>query len=301
MNVAALSARLCWHDLSQSCLRKQLDWARAEDLNGYGLAKPPEYHGDLTTTHIAHNGSIEAKLIAREKLVLCGIGLIDMIIQSYASSCVFHKVGDDGENFQKNQVIGYLKGPVAEILTMERVILNYLQHLSGIATNTAAYVGELTNSNSRLLDTRKTTPGYRLIEKYAVACGGGWNHRLGLFDRVMLKDNHLALSGHHLQELNKIVGECRKKYPALPVEIEVDEQDQIDPVLEAAPDIILLDNFDMSALREWIPRLKPHVCVEVSGGVTKENLASIAALEPHFISCGAIIHQSRWPDIALEF
>lgn len=181
-------------------------------------------------------------------------------------------------------------------------MLNFLQKLSGVATLTAQYVTALGSSQTRLLDTRKTTPGYRVLEKYATACGGGWNHRLGLFDRVMLKDNHLAASDATLgTALAKLVAQARQTYPQLPVEVEVDALDQIPPVLEAGAHVILLDNFSDDALRQAVARIQGRALTEASGGITLERLPSLAGIGLDFISTGATVHQSGWVDIGMDW
>ena len=182
------------------------------------------------------------------------------------------------------------------------MLLNFLQRLSGIATLTAAYVAKLEGSPTRLLDPRKTTPGWRILEKYAVATGGGWNHRLGLFDRIMLKDNHLAAGdasgGVRLASLGHRARETR---PDLPVECEVDTLAQIQPVLDAGADVILFDNFSAADLRTALSLTAGRAWTEISGGVTLNSLPEIAHLGADFVSTGAVTHQAVWVDIGLDW
>src|SRR5690606_27245837 len=171
---------------------------------------------------------------------VCGLPLIPLILSAYGTRASVQPLVRDGHSAAAGDVLATLEGDPRVLLAAERVALNFLQRLSGIATTTAAHVAALGSDRTRLLDTRKTTPGYRMLEKYAVARGGAWNHRLGLFDRVMLKDNHLALLGSP-DDLAAAVTRAKKAAPDLAVEVEVDRLDQIPPVLAAGADVILLD------------------------------------------------------------
>jgi len=206
----------------------------------------------------------------------------------------------DGAMLKKGAVLATLTGDPRVLLAAERIMLNFLQRLSGIATETRRYAQALGRSRTRLLDTRKTTPAYRMLEKYAVACGGGWNHRLGLFDRVMLKDNHLALLGSN-EGLAAAVTRAKKSAPDLPVEVEVDRLDQIPPVLDAGADIILLDNFTVPQLRRAVALIYGRAFTEASGGITMKTLPKLASLGLDFASTGALVHQSSWVDLGLDW
>jgi nicotinate-nucleotide pyrophosphorylase (carboxylating) len=181
-------------------------------------------------------------------------------------------------------------------------LLNFLQRLSGIATYTRAHVRALGDSPTRLLDTRKTTPGYRALEKYAVATGGAWNHRLGLFDRVLIKDNHLAASGATRGDrLAHAVRLARRRAPHLRIEVEIDALDQLDPVLEARADVVMFDNFSLPDLRLAVARASGRTRTEASGGITLATLPALAHVGLDFISTGALVHQSTWIDIGLDW
>jgi nicotinate-nucleotide pyrophosphorylase (carboxylating) len=206
----------------------------------------------------------------------------------------------DGARVPAGAVLATLDGDPRVLLAAERVLLNFLQRLSGIATQTRRHAAALGDSATRLFDTRKTTPGHRMLEKYAVACGGGWNHRLGLFDRVMLKDTHLALLGSN-DNLAAAVARARKSAPALPVEVEVDRIDQIPPVLAAGADVILLDNFTPARLRAAVALIAGRAFTEASGGITLKTLPKLAPLGLDFVSTSALVHQSVWTDIALDW
>ncbi len=294
--------RLDWQDLDPDYLRQLVGLAKIEDLAGAGLAHRPERLGDVTTALMPEGAEGKAQVIAREPLVVCGLGLVQTILDSYGQDCHFEAKAEDRQLVKHGEVIGILSGTSTVLLQAERVILNFLQHLSGIATEARLYVEALGDSPSALLDTRKTLPGYRVLQKYAFACGGGYNHRIGLFDRVMLKDNHLAaagaIGGNRLFETVALaVNTCE----GLAVEVEVDRLEQITPALEAGADIILLDNFSPPELIEAVSMVDGRACTEASGGITLESLAALGDLGLDFISSGAPIHQSKWKDIGLDW
>ena len=188
--------RLQWADLDVAYLRRLVEIARDEDLAGLGLRRRPRRTGDLSTASVAGaRRQSTAVLVAREPLVACGLGLVPLVLTAYGGRVTARFRVSDGAAVSAGGILAVLLGDPRVLLAAERILLNFLQRLSGIATHTRRHVVALGRGHTRLLDTRKTTPGYRALEKYAVACGGGWNHRLGLFDRVMLKDNHLALLG----------------------------------------------------------------------------------------------------------
>ena len=295
-------ARLAWQDLDRDYLRQLVGLAKIEDLAGAGLADRPQRLGDVTTALMPEGATGHAQLTAREPLILCGLGLVSAVLDSYGSDGNFDAKTRDGDSLQKGDVIGILSGSSSALLQAERVLLNFLQHLSGIATETRRYVDALGESTTALLDTRKTLPGYRVLQKYAFACGGGYNHRIGLFDRVMLKDNHLAVAGatggNRLTETVALaVNTCKD----LAIEVEVDTLEQIPPVIEAGADIILLDNFSIGELRRAIDLIDGRACSEASGGIQIDTLPALGELGLDFISTGAPIHQSTWKDIGLDW
>jgi len=297
-----LSTRLSWIDLDADYLRQLIGLAKIEDLAGAGLAKRPERLGDVTTALMPESVRGQARLVARAPLVVCGIGLVGLTLEAYGEDCGFEAACKDGDLLQPGDVIGTLQGDAAAMLQAERVLLNFLQHLSGIATQTRAYVEALGDSPTALLDTRKTLPGYRVLQKYAFATGGGVNHRIGLFDRVMLKDNHLEVAGATGGErLADAVALARQTCGGLPVEVEVDRIDQIEPVLGAGADIIMLDNFSELELKSAVELIDGAACTEASGGIQIDTLPALGKLGLDFISTGAPVHQSRWKDIGLDW
>lgn len=297
----SLSKRLAWADLDLAYLQRLVEIARDEDLAGLGLRKPPRVTGDRSTGSITTAPrQSAAHLVAREPLVSCGLPLLPLILKAYGGQATARLHAKDGALIQKGGVLATLTGDPRVLLAAERIVLNFLQRLCGIATQTRRYADALGQSRTRLLDTRKTTPGYRMLEKYAVASGGGWNHRLGLFDRVMLKDNHLALLGLN-DGLAAAVARAKNSTPDLPVEVEVDRLDQIPPVLAAGADIILLDNFTPAQLRKAVVLIGGRAFTEASGGITLKTLPKLAGLGLDFASTGALVHRSVWVDIGLDW
>lgn len=297
-----LVRRLRWDELDPVWLRQLIERAREEDLNGGGLAQAPKPKGDATAAFISPKKLGRAKLIARTPTVVAGLGLIAPVFAAYGGHCSAKLHAQDKDYVQAGSIIAEVEGPAVELLTAERTLLNFLQHLCGVATWTRKHVIALGEGPSRLLDTRKTTPGFRVLEKYAVGVGGGWNHRIGLFDRVMLKDNHLAAeeSGSG-KSLGDLVRKARTGRPDLLVEVEVDNAAQIQPVLEAGADIVLLDNFSLADLQVNVPAVKKLAWCEVSGGVSIQHLPEIGRIAPDFISCGILTHGAGWADIGLDW
>ena len=300
---ARLVQRISWEEINPEALRSLISLARGEDLNGHGLATPPRFGGDLTSRFLRDDPRrASAALTARQPLVACGLQLVPMILAAYGEETEFTPACEDGDTCPAGAVLGKISGPAHVLLEAERVILNFLQHLSGIATLTGLYVRALGQSGTRLLDTRKTTPGFRVLEKYAVACGGGFNHRMGLFDRIMLKDNHLAAAGVRAgSALADLVRRAQSASPDRVVQLEVDSLDQIPPALEAGIEVFLLDNFTPAQLREALALVGNRAATEASGGITLEGLPALASLGLDFISTGATVHQATWTDIGLDW
>ena len=267
-----------------------------------GLDAPPQASGDVTSKLLPSGLEGEATLVAREPLIACGIPLIPIVLEAYHYDLSFDPEVEDGNRVGSGQSLGKVSGPATELLMAERVLLNFLQLLSGVATLTRSYVDALGSSSTRLLDTRKTIPGYRMLQKYAVACGGGWNHRLGLFDRVMLKDNHLAANTARFGEtLTEFVGKARRRNPELLIEVEVDDLKQIPAVLEADPDKLMLDNFSIPQLKRAVALIDRRVCTEATGGVTLDKLTDLGSIGLDFISVGALAHKAVWKDMSLDW
>ncbi|MFZ9978622.1 MAG: carboxylating nicotinate-nucleotide diphosphorylase [Opitutales bacterium] len=297
-----LIRRLRWEELDRAWLLRFVEFAREEDLAGLGLAHRPPRPGDPSGTLLAGAARARARVVARRPLVLAGLGLLDVVFAAYGGRCRATLLAVDGQHVAAGTAVAEVEGPASELLAAERVLLNFLQRLCGVATHTRAHVRALGASPTMLLDTRKTTPGFRMLEKYAVGQGGGYNHRLGLFDRIMVKDNHLAAGGATAGErLTALVLRARAERPDLLIEVEADHLDQLEPALAAGADVVLLDNFPLADLRAAIPLLRGRAWSEVSGGVSLESLPEIGALAPDFVSSGALTHAAPWCDLGLDW
>lgn len=297
-----LIRRLRWDELDPAWLRRLITMARDEDLAGAGLATPPSRPGDPSAALVAGAGRGRARIVARRPLVPAGLGLLQPVCEVYGGRCTARVLVPDGALVAAGTVVAEIEGPAAELLSAERILLNFLQRLSGVATRTREHVLALGASTTRLLDTRKTTPGFRMLDKYAVGQGGGFNHRLGLFDRVMVKDNHLAADGATAADrIRALVRRAREARPDLLIEVEVDRLDQIGPVLDAGADVILLDNFTDAQLREALPLVRGRAWSEVSGGVSLATLPAIGLIGHDFVSCGALTHAAPWVDLGLDW
>lgn len=297
-----LVRQLRWEDLDSRNLQLLVLTARNEDLLGTGLALTPPHQGDISSAllELRHPGSVALR--AREPMVICGLHLVPLILQVYDCPSLWTPATRDGDLLQGGDLIGHFSGAIAQLLVAERVLLNFLQKLSGVATLTHSFVQELKGSRTRLLDTRKTTPGYRLLEKYAVACGGGWNHRLGLYDRIMLKDNHLAACGGiDSPEFRTLMQRARDLYPGVPIEVEIDSLAQLPALLDTGANGVLFDNFSTEDLRTGVQLCAGSVFTEASGGIHKARLKELADLGLDFISTGSTVHQATWVDIGLDW
>ena len=300
---ARLVRRLAWEEIDPAWLVSLATLARDEDLAGAGLLHPPSRAGDPSAALLHQAVSGRARIVARKSLVVAGLGMMGAILSVYNHRCQARALVRDGTRVEPGMAVAEITGPAESLLAAERILLNFLQRLSGVATLTAQYVQALGTEATKLLDTRKTTPGFRVLEKYAVGQGGGYNHRLGLFDRLMVKDNHLAAeqATTSADRLMALVKRARETRPDLLLEVEVDHLEQIGPVLAAGADIILLDNFSLTQLREAVFFIRGRAWVEVSGGVTLESLPVLGQIGPDFVSSGALTHSAPWVDLGLDW
>jgi nicotinate-nucleotide pyrophosphorylase (carboxylating) len=290
-----LIRRLRWDELDRAWMLRFVELARDEDLAGLGLAQRPARPGDPSAALLVGAGRARARVVARRPMVLAGLGLLAVVFAAYGGRCRATLLVADGQHVPPGTAVAEVEGPAADLLSAERILLNVLQRLCGVATHTHTHARALGSSPTKLLDTRKTTPGFRMLEKYAVGQGGGYNHRLGLFDRIMVKDNHLAAGGATAGErLTSLVRRAQAERPDLLVEVEVDRLDQLEPALAAGADVVLLDNFSPDDLRTAIPLLRGRAWSEVSGGVSLDSLPQIGALAPDFVSSGALTHAAPW-------
>ena len=241
----------------------------------------------------------KARLVAKQEGIICGVEVAKMVFEAVDSSLSFIAMKKDGDRISIGDIIFTVEGSSRSILTAERTALNYIQRLSGIATQTAQYVSLIEGTNARLLDTRKTTPTLRLLEKYAVKTGGGTNHRIGLYDMIMLKDNHIDFAGGIEEAINRAHDLVTSKQP-LKIEIEVRNLTELDTVLAIGKiDRIMLDNFSVKELSEAIKIIDRRYETEASGGITKQTIRSFAQTGVDFISVGALTHQIHSLDLSL--
>jgi nicotinate-nucleotide pyrophosphorylase (carboxylating) len=257
--------------------------------------------GDITgEVFIPATASTRADLRAREDGVLAGIEVFARAFTLVDQSVTVELAAADGDAFTAGQVLATVSGPARAVLQAERIALNFCQRMSGIATQTRAYV-DAAAGRARIVDTRKTTPGLRAFEKHAVVCGGGHNHRFGLSDAVMAKDNHLAvLTGEGLSVADAIRSARARLPHTTMIEVEVDRLDQVPAVLAGGADIIMLDNFTPAQLREGVELIDGRAVVEASGNVTLETIPEIAATGVDVISSGALTHSVRSIDLGLD-
>ncbi len=256
--------------------------------------------GDLSTRFFVPVGvRLRGRIVARQSGVICGMGVAREVFKAVSPAIRFKALARDGDRVGPHAVVARLEGP-RQILTAERTALNFLQRLSGVATRARAFAERVRGTRARVYDTRKTLPGWRALDKYAVRCGGASNHRMGLYDMAMLKDNHLRFGGARLK---KAVAAFRRRHPRTPLLMEAKTRAQVKAALSCGADIILLDNMPLRRLRREIAHIRraaPSKHIEVSGGVCLSNVRRIARLGPDRISVGALTHSAPALDLSLE-
>lgn len=255
--------------------------------------------GDITTLSTVPKGQqISGKFFAKEAGVICGIEVAKRVFQIVDEEINFISNIKDGHAVNTGDIIAEIEGPAIGILTGERVALNFIQRLSGIATKTAKAVEMIKGTKTKIADTRKTTPGLRVLEKYAVKVGGGTNHRFNLSDGVLIKDNHIVAAG----SITNAISAARKHIPhTLKIEVEVETFDQINEALEAGVDIIMLDNMDITKMKEAVEMINGRALVEASGNMGDKDLVAVAQTGIDIISIGALTHTIKAMDISLKF
>jgi nicotinate-nucleotide pyrophosphorylase (carboxylating) len=255
--------------------------------------------GDVTTlATIAPDKRIEGTLTAKERGVVCGLPIAQRVFSRIDPAIAFSPFVDDGDPVEAGTILAEVSGPAQGILTGERVSLNFLQHLSGIATRTRACVEAVRGTGALITDTRKTTPGLRVVEKYAVACGGGSNHRFNLADGVLIKDNHIRAAGGISQA---IASARRTAAHTLKIEVEVENEAMIEEALDSKADIIMLDNMSLAEMAKAVRLIDGRALVEASGNMGDRDLAAVARTGVNLISIGALTHSVRALDISLRF
>lgn len=294
--------QLEWDEQTQADCRALVILALAEDLAG---------QQDWTTVSLVpEDRQGRATIAAREAGVVAGIGCLEIVAEEIQAEISIDAKVNDGQSFEAGTILAELSGTVRDLLTAERTMLNLLSRLMGIATQARRYVAETEGTKANVYDTRKTTPGWRRLEKYAARCGGARNHRTGLFDAILIKDNHLAQqektlsAGEAVLQAKKFLLTSAEANSDMIVEIEVDTLEQFSAVLPTRPNIVLLDNMTLEQLREAVEmrdNVAPEVELEASGGVTLSTLRNIAATGVDRISVGALTHSARSLDIGLDW
>jgi nicotinate-nucleotide pyrophosphorylase (carboxylating) len=278
------------HDLTPAVIREAAARALGEDRGP----------ADITTMACVRPGTRgEARIFAKEPCVLAGLPVAEQVFREQDPGLKLEAAAQDGDLLKPGQTALTISGFAASILTGERCALNFIQQLSGVATQTRLFVEAIAGTKCQILDTRKTVPGLRALQKYAVRCGGGTNHRFGLYDMFLLKDNHLALTGPGAT-LADAVRAARQLKPEARVEVEVDRVDQIPEVLAQNVDQILLDNMTLEQMREAVSLIAGRAKTEASGNMTLDRVRDVAATGVDFISVGALTHTVRAIDFSLE-
>lgn len=253
--------------------------------------------GDVTSNAVIDPAvNITVELLVKSPGVIAGLSVAEKTFKHLDKNIIFAALAADGDRIETGTRIAEVSGSAISILGAERTALNFLQHLSGIATEAAKYAEEIAQYKVELLDTRKTTPGLRYLEKYAAAVGGAVNHRIGLFDQILIKDNHIRIAG----DIAEAVRRARSRYPDLKVEVEAETLDEVAAALEAGADIILLDNMGADLLKESVKLVAGRAITEASGGIKLANIAEVASTGVDRISVGAITQAAKPLDISLE-
>ncbi len=254
--------------------------------------------GDLTTDALLPSGTNgRAVILAKQTLILCGNEIVSRVYEKIDGAVVCRSHASDGDRIAAGTTVMTLDGPMDALLRGERTALNFLQRLSGIATHVNLWVAALGEGRTRLVDTRKTTPGWRVIEKYAVRIGGAANHRMGLYDGILIKDNHIAACGG----IQAAVARARRHASHMvKIEVEVSDMNQVDEALAAGIEVIMLDNMNLDQVRTAVAHIAGRAIVEVSGGVAMGNLSALAATGVDLISAGALTHQARAVDLSMR-
>ena len=256
--------------------------------------------GDVTAALIGADATTQAAVVCREDAVLCGRAWFDRVFAALDEAVTVEWQAEDGERLAPGAVVCTLQGPARPILTGERTALNFLQTLSGTATAAARYAAAVAHTGCRILDTRKTLPGLRLAQKYAVRCGGAVNHRIGLFDAILIKENHIIACGG----ITSAVSRARRDNPSLPIEVEVENLEELGEALAAGADRLLLDNFSLDTLREAVRITRDGgtgATLEASGGLEMDDMVAVAETGVDFISVGALTKHLRAVDFSMRF
>lgn len=273
--------------LSPDIIRSQVSQALAEDIGS----------GDITAALIDSNTELSTRLLLREDAVLCGIAWFNEAFHQCDPNIKIHWQVDEGVAIKADTIVCLVKGPARALLTAERTAINFLQTLSATATSTHRYARMVSNTPCRILDTRKTIPNLRLAQKYAVVCGGGLNHRIGLFDAYLIKENHLQACGG----IANAVARAREQNADLPIEVEVENLDQLQQAMDAGAQRALLDNFSIQMLKQAVKQANGEIELEASGNINDTSLLAVASTGVDFVSIGALTKHIRAIDFSLRY
>ncbi|GGB87378.1 nicotinate-nucleotide diphosphorylase (carboxylating) [Marinobacterium zhoushanense] len=252
--------------------------------------------GDITADLIPASQQASGRVISRESATISGTAWVDEVFRQVDPSVAIEWQVKDGDSVEPNQVLFTFAGPARSLLTGERAALNFLQTLSGTATVSRAYADRVAGTGVKLLDTRKTLPGLRMAQKYAVSCGGCYNHRIGLYDAFLIKENHILACGG----ISQAISAARNMHPGKPVEVEVETRAQLEEALDAGADIIMLDNFSTEQMQEAVQFTAGRAKLEASGGITDETLVEFAKTGVDYISIGALTKHCRAVDLSMR-
>ncbi len=254
--------------------------------------------GDITTDSIIPvAATATAEIYAKEDGIIAGLEVADIVFRTLDNDVVWEPRKEDGDHVEKGELIALINGKYRALLTGERTALNFLQRMSGIATSTAQCCKELSGTKTRLLDTRKTAPGLRMLDKYAVKTGGGKNHRIGLFDMVMIKDNHIRVAGGIIPAIKAVKEKNGEMYR---IEVECTTLDEVDQALEGKADVIMLDNMSADTMKTAVSRINGKAETEASGNITQGKIKDIATTGVDYISSGALTHSVKALDISMR-
>ena len=280
-----------------------IDWRRVDLLIDMAIEEDLGETGDVTSLSVVP-GSIQAKAVLRckeEGMVMAGQEVAERVFRRLDPECTYTVFKEDGAVCQYGDIIAEVRGKAQSLLTAERTALNFIQRLCGVATTARKYAAALGDSQTVVLDTRKTTPGYRNLEKYAVAVGGAQNHRIGLYDRAMIKDNHRELAAMEGPgSIARSVNRVREQFPGLEVEVEADRLEEVAEAADAGAEYILLDNMSNEMMAEAVKIVHGRSKLEASGGITLTRLAAIGQIGVDFVSSGALTHSVKSADISLD-
>ena len=281
----------------------EIDFTRVEQLINLAFEEDLSDLGDATSLGVIPSTTeATAVFIAKDDLICCGLPVAEMAFKILDEDIKFHAKVNEGDFCSKGTIMAEFKGNAQALLTGERTALNFIQRLCGVATTSHRYAKAVAGTDTLILDTRKTTPGWRNLEKYAVACGGAANHRIGLYDMVMIKDNHRELAGFEGEKgITRSINRSRETFPQLAVEVEADTLAEVKEAVTAGADVIMLDNMSNEEMTEAIKIVDGKAKIEASGGITLKRIPSIAALGGiNYISVGALTHSVKAADISMD-